>query len=180
MVRRQDLAERLEYLQVRAPVDGRWVAPTLHEYMTSLVPRGAPLGFIRGEQNYRFSAVVRQRDVDRLFIDIGKTAEVKLFGEEFTTLLMTDVTPIPAEQSQLPSASLGVMGGGSLGVDTNQRNGAAASEPFFEIRAKLLVPEGQTANHGQRGVARLRLPNLPLGRQWHLRVRQAFQREYQY
>jgi putative peptide zinc metalloprotease protein len=180
VVRRQDLAERVEYLQVRAPVDGRWVAPTLHEYMTSLVPRGAPLGFIRGEQKYRFSAVVRQRDVDRLFIDIDKTAEVKLYGEEFTTLVMTEVTPIPAEQSELPSASLGVMGGGSIGVDTNQRNGAASSEPFFEIRAKLLVPEGQSANHGQRGIARLRLPNLPLGRQWYLRVRQAFQKEYQY
>jgi putative peptide zinc metalloprotease protein len=180
VVRRADLAERIEHLQVRAQEDGRWIAPGLYEYAETMVPRGAPLGFIRGEEHYRFSAVVRQRDVDRLFTDIGKTAEVKLFGVEFTTMLLTDVTPIPAEQSELPSASLGVMGGGSFGVNTSERNGAAASEPFFEIRAGLLVPAGESANHGQRGIARLQLPHLPLGRQWYLRVRQAFQREYQY
>lgn len=180
VVRREDLAERLKHLKVRAPVAGRWIAPGLHEYVATMVPRGAPIGFVRGETHYRFSAVVRQRDVDRLFTDIGKTAEVKLFGEEFTTMQLSEVTPIPAEQSELPSASLGVMGGGSFGVNTNERNGASASEPFFEVRAKLLVPEDKTANHGQRGIARLRLPNLPLGRQWYLRVRQAFQREYKY
>lgn len=180
VVRREDLAERLTRLKVRAQKAGRWIAPGLHEYATTIVPRGAPLGFIRGETNYRFSAVVRQRDVDRLFTDIDRTAEVKLFGVEFETLQLSEVTPIPAEQSELPSASLGVMGGGSFGVNTDKRNGASASEPFFEIRAKLLVPDGMSANHGQRGIARLRLPKLPLGRQWYLRVRQAFQREYQY
>jgi putative peptide zinc metalloprotease protein len=71
------------------------------------------------------------------------------------------------------------MGGGSIGVNTQQGDGAQATEPFFEIRAQLSLPEGDIANHGQGGIARLRLPDLPYGRQWYLRVRQAFQREYQ-
>ncbi len=178
-VRRQDAQRRIEELQVKAPVDGRWIAPALHEFSDGMVARGAPLGFVRGERSFNFSAVVKQKDVDRLFTELGDTAEVKLFGQENMTLQLTDVVPIPAEQSVLPSASLGVMGGGSVGVNTNERSGASSSEPFFEIRSILVVPEGLIANHGQRGVARLRLPNLPLGRQWYLRVRQAFQREYQ-
>lgn len=177
-VRRTDLRRRMAELEIRAPADGRWIAPVLHEYADSMVPRGAPLGFVRGEKRYRFMAVVRQRDVDRLFTELQETAEVKLYGLEAQTLLATEVTPIPSDQSELPSASLGVLGGGSMGVDTSERTGSTSSEPFFEIRSNLQVPQGMLANHGQRGVARLRLPNLPLGRQWYLRVRQAFQREY--
>ncbi|MDQ8198763.1 peptidase M50 [Pelagicoccus enzymogenes] len=179
LVRREEAKRRLAELQVKAPVSGRWIAPGLHEYEDGMVARGSPLGFVRGEREFRFSAVVRQKDVDRLFTEIGDTAEVKLFGQENVTMQLSKVTPIPAEQSQLPSASLGVMGGGNVGVNTNERSGSTSSEPFFEIRSTLHVPEGQIANHGQRGVARLRLPNLPLGRQWYLRVRQAFQKEYQ-
>lgn len=177
-VRRQNMQQRLADLEVRAPESGRWIAPVLHEYADSMVPRGSPLGFVRGEERFRFMAVVRQRDVDRLFTELQDHAEVKLFGQEMHTLLATDVTPIPSEQSELPSASLGVLGGGTMGVDASERSGSTSSEPFFEIRSNLVVPEGFLANHGQRGVARLRLPNLPLGRQWYLRIRQAFQREY--
>ncbi len=179
LVRRLDAQRRLEALQVRAPVAGRWIAPSLHEYAEGMVGRGVPLGFVRGEKEYRFSAVVKQKDVDRLFTELGDTAEVKLFGQEDLTMQLIDVVPIPAEQSVLPSASLGVLGGGSVGVNTKERSGSTSLEPFFEIRSTLVLPEGQVANHGQRGVARLRLPDLPLGRQWYLRVRQAFQREYQ-
>ena len=177
--RRASLAGQIERLQVKSGIAGRWIAPSLHEFSGSMVPRGAPLGLVRGEESFRFSAVVRQRDVDQLFTNLGDTAEVKLFGEESTTARMTGVTPIPADQSRLPSASLGVMGGGSMGVDTNQGDGAQSSEPFFEIRGQLLLPATDIANHGQGGIARLRLPDLPYGRQWYLRIRQAFQREYQ-
>lgn len=177
-VRRAEFRRRMDALNVRAPEDGRWIAPVLHEYADSMVPRGSPLGFVRGEERFAFMAVVRQRDVDRLFTELGDRAEVKLFGQEAVTLLATDVTPIPSEQSELPSAALGVMGGGSMGVDTSEGSGASSTEPFFEIRSNLVVPQGFLANHGQGGVARLRLPNLPLGRQWYLRIRQAFQREY--
>ncbi|EDY84133.1 hypothetical protein VDG1235_3763 [Verrucomicrobiia bacterium DG1235] len=179
LARRQDVQRRMEALRARAPVDGRWIAPALHEYADGMVARGSPLGFVRGEREFRFSAVVQQKDVDRLFTELEETAEVKLFGQEGTTMQLRDVVPIPAEQSVLPSASLGVLGGGSLGVDTDERTGSTSSEPFFEIRSTLIVPDGRIANHGQRGIARLRLPDLPLGRQWYLRVRQAFQREYQ-
>lgn len=169
---------QLERLKVRAPIAGRWIAPTLHEFQGAVVPRGAPLGLVRSEADFSFSAVVRQRDVDRLFTELKETAEVKLFGEETKTMELRRVTPIPADQSRLPSAALGIMGGGSMGVDTQGGDGAKATEPFFEIRGQLVLPSGEIANHGQGGVARLRLPDLPLGRQWYLRIRQAFQREY--
>lgn len=177
-VREANLAKQESSLVVRAPVAGRWVAPQVHEFIGSVVPRGTTLGFVRGETEYAFSAVVPQRRVDRLFANDLTGAEVKLKGREGETFALVDLQAIPADQSELPSAALGILGGGSVSVEARDRSGSRAREPFFEIRGRLELPAEEIANHGQRGVGRFPLPATPLGVQWFRNVRQLFLQEY--
>jgi putative peptide zinc metalloprotease protein len=177
-VREGNLEEARAALLVRAPVSGRWVAPLVHEFLGSVVPRGASLGFVRGEKAFAFTAVVPQRDVDRLFARPLDGAELKLRGREGETLSLVELRAIPAEQSELPSAALGMLGGGSVSVDVRQPGGGQTREPFFEVRGIILLPPGDLANHGQRGTARFPLPATPLGRQWARALRQLFLEEY--
>jgi len=177
--RQVNMREQIASLVVTAAGDGRWIAPSLREQQGVMVPRGASLGFVRGESGFLFSAVIRQRDVDRVFARDVPSAEVKLLGQAGTTLDLAELDAIPADQSELPSASLGVLGGGSMGVNTREQTGSQTTEPFFELRGKLMLDEGFVAEHGQRGVARFALPKTPLGFQWARRVRQIFQEEYQ-
>jgi putative peptide zinc metalloprotease protein len=174
--REQVLKEQLKNLVVRAPVSGRWIADDLHEVMGSVLPRGQSLGMVRGEEEYIFAAVIHQRDAGRLnLID----SELKIHGQEAEDLMLTDLDAIPAGQDDLPSAALGVAGGGSMGVATDDQVGNRATAPYFQVRGKIEAAEGMILQHGQRGVARFPLPKTPLMSQWSHAVRQFFQREYQ-
>lgn len=168
--------EQLDSLVVRAPVGGRWIADDLHEVLGSVVPRGQPLGMVRGEDGYVFTAVVHQRDAGRLLLN---DSELKIRGQEGEDLVLKELDAIPAGQDDLPSAALGVAGGGSVGVQSDSGSGSRTSEPYFQVRGKIEALEGVTLQHGQRGVSRFPLPKKPLLAQWSHAVRQFFQREYQ-
>jgi putative peptide zinc metalloprotease protein len=94
-------------------------------------------------------------------------------------LLITNLDSIPAGQEDLPSAALGVTGGGSVGVSSRNGDGRETTEPYFQVRGTIEEVNGVILQHGQRGVARFALPNKPLLGQWRHFVRQFFQREYQ-
>lgn len=174
--REKSLNEQLEQLVVRAPVAGLWIAADLHEVLGAMVPRGQSMGMVRSEEGYVFSAVVHQRDAGRLSL---RDSEVKIRGQEGEIAMIREVDAIPAGQEDLPSAALGVAGGGSMGVMPQDEAGSKTTEPYFQVRGRLELPEGVTAQHGQRGVARFPLPKKPLLAQWSHTVRQFFQREYQ-
>ncbi|MFP4282817.1 MAG: peptidase M50 [Opitutales bacterium] len=177
-VRERNLRRAVDDLIVRAPVAGRWIAPEVQEYLDSVVPRGTSLGFVRGEETFAFAAVVSQRRVDALFAQDLSRGELKLAGRESETFDLVELRAIPGEQSELPSASLGILGGGSVAVETTDPSGGQTREPFFEIRGTIVLPPEEIANHGQRGVARLPLPATPWGVQWGRSLRQLFLEEY--
>ena len=167
---------QLESLVVRAPVAGRWITENLHEVKGAVVPRGQRLGIVRAETGYVFTAVVHQRDAGRFSL---ADSELKIYGQEGETLKLTEIEAIPAGQDDLPSAALGVTGGGSAGVSMDQQRRGSTTETYFQVRGKIQMTEDSIPQHGQRGVARFPLPKTPLLRQWSHAVRQFFQKEYQ-
>ena len=177
--RQADMDWQLQSLVVKAKSDGRWIASDLEDKRGVMVPRGFSLGHVRGEGEFNFSAVISQRDVDRVFARESPEGTVRLRGQVGSELKLMGIDAIPADQSELPSAALGVLGGGSLGVNTAEADGSQSTEPFFELRGRLSLPEEFRAEHGQRGVARFALPRKPLGLQWAHRLRQLLQKEYQ-
>lgn len=170
------LKDQLENLVVRAPVAGRWIANDLHEVLGSVIPRGQSLGMVKNEEGYVFTAVIHQRDAGRLLLN---ESELKIRGQEGHDLVLKDLDAIPAGQNDLPSASLGVAGGGSMGVNPKDGSGSRTTETYFQVRGTIASADGVVLQHGQRGVSRFTLPKKPLLGQWSHAVRQFFQREYQ-
>ena len=163
---------------MRAPTSGVWFADSLKEYKNNVIPKGTNIGHVKGQDRFEFFAVVNQRDVGRIFGNKPKEAEVRLRGQYQNSSKLVALNAIPSDQSQLPSASLGYMGGGQIAVKTSDRSGSVSAEPFFEIRGAIVVSREVIPNHGQTGVARFPIPDAPLWSQLALRLRQLFQREY--
>ena len=196
-VRREKLKADAASLTVRAPCAGRWLAPDLGLYVGAVVPRGLELGVVQGEGSFSVSAVVKQDDVSRLFTTQQvKETEVRVRGQEGLVVPVTQFTALPAERESLPSAALGILGGGTENVEARRPNeartlpgkglveaekgkGTHATEPVFEIRAVLGAHPQVNLTHGERAVARMTLPSEPLMSQWMRQVRQLFQRNYQ-
>jgi putative peptide zinc metalloprotease protein len=193
-LRRQRLAEDEKALTLRAPCDGLWLAPDANQFAGGMLPRGLQLGFVQSGQAFIVSAVVRQDDVSRLFTpEQVRGTEVRVRGQEGTALQVTAFTAIPAERQNLPSAALGVLGGGQIGVQERDREqrlagrglsrgnadaGTQTTEPVFEIRAPLRNDPAVKLLHGQRVVVRMTLEPAPLAAQWWRTLRQTFQRTY--
>lgn len=184
------LLEDKESLIVRAPGDGRWLAPEIGLFLGGTLSRGLEIGLVQGEGDFYVSAIIQQDDVSRIFTkDQVHHAEVRVRGQEGTVLGMTDLQALPTERESLPSAALGLLGGGGTAVDTRQSarggfgNAGQATrpvQPVFEIRAALDRKDTGALQlvHGQRAVARMRLPAEPLLWQWVRSIRQLFQRTY--
>ncbi|MDB6138221.1 MAG: peptidase, partial [Verrucomicrobiaceae bacterium] len=111
-VRRAKLEDERAALIVRAPCEGRWLAPDAPIMTGAVLPKGMELGAVEGNRSFYISAVVQQDDVSRLFTSKQVTdTEVKVHGQENQTLGVTDFIAIPAEREALPSAALGILGG---------------------------------------------------------------------
>ena len=159
-----------------------------------MLPRGLELGVVQSTQAFVVSAVVRQDDVSRLFSpEQVRGTEVRVRGQEGSTLGVTSFTAIPAERQDLPSAALGILGGGKVAVENQAAQGSRqtasgavksdtegthATEPIFEIRAQLQPDANIKLLHGQRVVVRMTLESTPLAAQWWRSLRQTFQRTY--
>jgi putative peptide zinc metalloprotease protein len=195
-VRRARLNDDVKALTVRAPCDGRWLAPDAGLYVGGTLPRGLEMGVVQAEGEFYISAVVKQDDVSRLFTShqVSDT-KVRVRGQEGIVLGVSNFNAIPAEREFLPSASLGLLGGGTAPVDTGNSSdgrplasrgvvdpggtqGTRTTEPVFEIRATLAPGGDSRLVHGQRAVARMTLPPEPLMTQWLRSLRQLFQRTY--
>jgi putative peptide zinc metalloprotease protein len=195
-VRRKKIIDEHDALLLKAPADGRWLAPDVLQRRGSMMPKGLELGVIQGEERFYISAVVKQDDVSRLFTSQQvKETEVRVRGQEGEELKVNDFSAIPSEREFLPSAALGILGGGTSGVETRQSiedrklpgsgivesetaKGTKATEPVFELRAFLKEDPKVNLLHGQRAVARMTLASEPLMWQWVRELRQLFQHTY--
>jgi putative peptide zinc metalloprotease protein len=165
-------------LLVRAPIEGRWSAPELDVAQGQWLARGAPLGTVVDERQWRFVAVLPQV-ATHIFKAGFEQAEVRLRGQEQHNLWALQAEVLPFEQGLLPSAALGMSGGGDIAVDPQDPYGLKAAEPFFRVQAELpLEAMAGPVWHGQRGVMRLTLPAAPLAQQWERALRQFLQREF--
>lgn len=193
-LRRTRLEEDTRALRILAPCDGLWLAPDAFQYQSNMLPRGLELGVVQNTEAFAVSAVVRQDDVSRLFTpEQVHGTEVRVRGQEGRMLGVASFNAIPAERQDLPSAALGILGGGKVAVEnpgtqgrrqtssgamTSDDEGRHAKEPIFEIRALLQPDASVKLLHGQRVVVRMTLESTPLAAQWWRSLRQTFQRTY--
>lgn len=172
------LEERREALVVRARRPGTWVAPEIDSLVGAWVPRKARLGEIVNADEFRFSAIVAQRDAARLFAGGQPTAQVRVRGQAGTNVPVISQRVIPMEQQILPSAALAWQAGGEVAVRMTESGGLQAAEPFFQVIAGLEPVPGVGLLHGRSGRIRFVTEPEPLLRQWSRTLWQLLQRRY--
>lgn len=177
--RRSRLRQQQADLEVKAPIDGMWVAPDISERNGQWIPRGSPTGHVVGGGVFNFSAVVPQSEVSRLFSGQVRDSSVRLRGQGGGDIRVSDLRYIPADREELPSAALGWLSGGDIAVSGRDTTGLIAAEPFFEVVARLDPQRGIRLFHGASGRIRFSLPPEPLLPRWVRSFRQLLQKRYQ-
>lgn len=169
----------ISLLTVRARQDGLWVAPSVEEGVGRWLARGTSLGLLVNPASYDFVATVLQEDVDPLFGEKIRGAQIRLIGQADETLAAGNLRRIPAEKRTLPSPALGWVGGGDIPVSKQDPQGQKAAEPFFEVRADIQPAGDVTLAHGRAGKIRFDLESEPLLPRALRRLRQLLQKRYQ-
>lgn len=177
LTRLDDIEQRLAALQVNAPITGVWVSTIAQDQLGAELARGSRLGTVMGLGAREFVAVVSQAQAANLFDSQTGLGEVRLRGLLDDTLPVESVRLIPYERRELPAASLGIPGGGSIPARIGSDGRMLALEPFFEVRAQLSpdtsLPDGQT------GVIRVALAPAPPLQQLHWAIQQMLKARYQ-
>jgi len=179
-LRRLNLQQQLQQLQVRASQDGEWVAPDLHEQLGTWMQRGQALGEVVDAGSFRFVAVMPQEQANIMFQNTFRDAELRLNGQADTTLALPRVSVIPFQSDQLPSTALGWLGGGDIAVNTQEPSGTKAMESFFLLQGEIpaVQQRGVTVLHGLSGTLRLQSPARPLANQAYRALKQLVQKRY--
>lgn len=183
--RRAETQKLLASLEVRAPQDGEWVAPSLHERLDGWVDRAQPVGEVVDRSALRFAAVLPQADAAELSAELGTLApvansELRLAGRRGEALNLASLRMVPYQRQRLMSPSLGFGGGGDVAIRPDDSSGTTAAEAFFEIQAEF-APGGlptDLAMHGMSGVLRVPVAARPLGTRMWAGLQQLLQHRY--
>lgn len=172
-------------LEVRAPVDGRWVALRTEDWDGLFVARGTRLGEIVGPgPGWEFFAVVAQEDAEALFNAQPKGAGIRFRGSSGRDAVVTSWNVVPGRQEQLPGPALGWNAKGPVRTREDDQRGILADRPFFLVvgridSAEIDAGEGPLLWQGRLGVMRFSRPWRPLLLQWGRDLRQLLQTRYQ-
>ena len=168
-------------LEVLAPIDGIWSVSDLELARGQWLARGAGLGLVIDDRDWRFVAALPQVGT-HLFEGGLLSADIRIKGQQAINLVSLRTEIMPFEQGQLPSPILGLPGGGEIAVQANDPKGLAAAEPFFRVQAQLAAPVGADQEirqlHGRLGTIRITLASSPLLVQWERGARQFLQRKF--
>lgn len=174
----EDLQARVANLTVHAEADGIWHAPRQKELIGVWVKRGAKIGQIIDPSDLRFTAAVTQNEASRLFQKEIERIGIRIRGQAETEIPVKNCQIIPYEQTRLPSAVLGWLGGGDIAVASGDETGTLAKDPFFLIHADINASKPTSIRHGQSGKIRFKLPATPIANQLFRKLRQIFQGRY--
>jgi len=178
----QDQLDRVageeEALVVRADRDGLWVAPDLDEMNDMWIPRGTSIGKVIDDSRFDFVCVIPQQDASAVFSNVIRGSKVRLAGQADAPLSVTSITRIPAGQTRLPSAALGLQGGGNLPTSSDA-GGDIAAQSFYELRLGIQRNDAASLFQGISGEVRFKLPPEPIMAQAYRRLRQMLQARYQ-
>jgi putative peptide zinc metalloprotease protein len=169
--------ERLGGLLARSPAEGRLLLISPKDLPGRFVHKGDGLGYVVDFPKAVLRIVVDQDDVERIRHASTKV-EARLAGNMERVLPATVVREVPAASNDLPSAALGVGGGGSIAVSPDSGGGRKPKtiRKYFGFEVRL---EGTpVARIGERAFLRFTHPPETLGERWHRGLRRLFLRKF--
>lgn len=168
---------RIEALTLRAPFEGRFLAPGAEALVGAHLRRGALIGYVMPGAAPLVRAVVAEDDID-LVRGATRAVSVRLEGARDAPLTGLSIArDVPGSTRRLPSAALAEPMGGPLALDPGAREGMTALLPFFV--ADIALPADALPDRwGERAWVRFDHGAEPIAPRLWRRLRQTFLRVF--
>lgn len=181
------LQEKLKFLEGKAKdlvivseASGLFISEGINKRKGRLIKRRELLGKIIDDSSYEFVGVITQEKASQLFNEELFESEIKLYGIASKTLQVERLNVIPHEQYELPSAALGMLGGGDISIQEGDKNGVKTKESFFKVIASIPPDENSHLLYEDRmGILKITTAPKPLSVQMVRFLRQLLQKRYQ-
>ena len=169
--------QRLKSLILNSSANGIFIVPENRELLGRFIKKGQRLGYVVGKENPAIiRLVVNHKDIS-LIRDAVISVKIRA-AEQFNHITTTTIANIvPAGGNKLPTAALGVQGGGQIPVDPRDPQGCVTLQKIFQMDV-ILPPELQGLKIGGRVFIRFDHPKTPLANQCYRALRQLFLRQF--
>jgi putative peptide zinc metalloprotease protein len=167
-----DVRERLDALEIKSPMTGRFVVPQAVDLPGRFVNQGQLLAYVVEQAPMTVRVAVPEDDAE-LVRSATRAIQIQLADRRGTSIDAEISRKVPGGSNQLPSAVLGKQGGGSIDVDPRDGDNTTTFLKVFEYDLKL-PPGLARAPAGTRAYVRFDHGQQPLGFQWYRRARQVF------
>ena len=169
--------ERSDALIIRSQRGGVFVIPQEQDLPNRFVRKGQLMAYVVEPSDLMAVRVVVPHDEIGLVHDQTKRVHVMPVGWDAEPFEATILRKVPGGTTMLPSAALGVSGGGRVAVDPRASDGRTTLERVFEVEIGL--PSGAaTAFLGRRMYVRFDHGYKPVGFQLYRALRQLFLRKF--
>jgi putative peptide zinc metalloprotease protein len=165
-------AERFDKLVVHAEVDGMLVAPRPQDMAMQFFRKGELLGYVLDRKQLIARVVVVQDNIDLVRTRL-RSVQLRLAEAITDVHSALVVREMPGGVDELPTAALGLAGGGSIAVDPKDSNGLKTLERVFVFDLEL-PPTVAPKAFGERVHVRFDHGGEPLAAQAYRRARQLF------
>lgn len=164
--------QRLASLTLPSPASGRLVIPDYLDLPDQFVQQGQVLGFILGPDHVVAQIIISEQEI-ALFKQESSEFEIRPIGQTDKTITAHYKRLIPEAIKQLPSAALGIKGGGDVLVDPADPSGRTPLQKIFQL--ELSLPANSIENYiGSRVLVRVKHGKQPLAIQWGRSLQQLF------
>lgn len=168
----EDNRQRLAGLTLHSPANGKLVIPDFTDLPGQYLQQGQIIGFILEPEHIVTQIIIPEQEI-ALFKRDTSSFEVRpvAYPDKIITAKFKRV--IPEAITHLPSAALGIQGGGPILVDPDDPSGTKTIEKVFQV--ELDLPAGETGQYiGSRVHVRIKHGNQPLFQQWTRSLKQLF------
>ncbi len=164
--------QRLSALTIRSPASGNLIIPDYLDLPGQFVQQGQLLGFILEPQHIVAQIIIAEQDI-ALFNQQNSEFEIRPVSQPDKVITARFKQLIPEAIRQLPSAALGIRGGGPILVDPADPAGRKTIDKVFQL--ELALPANEAASFiGSRVYVRIRHGSQPLASQWGRSLKQLF------
>ena len=169
-----DARQRFDALTIRSPTRGVFLLDRPQDLVGRYLRHGELIGFVADLSRATVRVAVTQDDIGLIRT---RTDSVDLyFVDDISEPVSARVRrEVPAASRQIPSAALGVVGGGRLAVNAEDPDGTETLETVFHLELDVDRP---VTRIGARTFVRFAHGYEPLGQQWYRRLRQLLLRQF--
>lgn len=158
-------------LSVFSPANGNIIIPNYHDLKSMFVKKGELLAYVVGDKQATVRVIIPQTDISLL--TSVKKIEVRMVNQLYNKIEARIERIIPTAKSNLPSAVLGRLGGGSIDIDPNDPQGLKTLETYFLVDISVPVNEKEIFL-GTRAYVRFNYGMETLYQQLYRAIRQLF------